>query len=369
MTLAIKDIGWASYGGYEGPRYLGSKKFVLPVKPTFDQKVMSVISASEGNASSINMYDRAIISVGFIQWIELGQYSVSDMIGYVAETVGIEIIEQKLGPAMTMAKASFKKTAQGRWRFHILDNNAAEVPVVTETLSRYMFARSSGKIGTWTEVNKLWAKCWAACIAELFEDDRAVAAQVEWTVPQLKARFVGSQGRSVVFEQGSPSEGYGGALKALLIAYGVNLPAVAERIIAQAIKTSKFPKWSKQWCLDLMHALALTSGVSLWPGRYDAKRPAMEKAFNIVLPKNNAELAQRKWTKEPIEMIGPDATVEVPVVDLPVERPANVIVVPVVEDVVVRPDRPVAQPQAPKGFWGTIRGFSDGILEKMKLKK
>lgn len=363
MTVMIKDIGWGTYLDREGPRYIGNKHFVMPQNPTFDQKVMSVISASEGLASSINMYDRAILSCGFIQWIELGQYSVSNMIGYVAETCGIELVEQHLHPALLMSKATFKKTDQGLWRFHIPDPNGNEVVVNTETLSRYMFTRSSSKIGTWSETNKLWAKCWAASIADLFEDDAAVAAQVAWTVPQLKANFVLRQGKAIVFEEGSSYDGYAGVIKALLIAYGVNLPAVAERVIATAAARSTFPKWTKQWCLDLAHDLALTSGISLWPGRYNYKRPALEAAFGVELPKNASELALRAWANEPLGTGSPwvpSPVVNVPSVETNIEVPAPNAAV----DVFVRPDSPVSTPVSPS-FWGALSGISNSILDKL----
>jgi len=359
MVVMIKDVGWGSWGGYEGPRYIGNKHFVMPQNPTFDDKVMSVVSASEGLASSINMYDRAILSVGFIQWIELGQYSVSNMIGHVAEKCGIEFVEQKLHPALLMSKATFKKTDQGRWRFHIPDPNGNEVVVNTEILSRYMFARSSAKVGTWTETNKLWAKCWAAAIAELFEDDAAVAAQVEWTVPQLKANFVLRQGKAIVFETGSSYEGYAGVVKALLIAYGVNLPAIAEKVITAAAARTKFPKWSKQWCLDLVHDLALTSGVSLWPGRYNYKRPALEAAFGVQLPKTSNELALRAWVNQPIEMLVHAPTIA----EAPIEKPNVPTVFTDIQDVVVRPTRPALK----LGFWESLQGLK-GIFGKFGRK-
>lgn len=361
--VAIKDISWASYGGYEGPRYIGSKKFILPENPTFDERVMSVVSASEGNAGSVNMYDRAIISVGFIQWIELGQYSVSDMLGYIAEKCGIDFLESKLRPALVMTKATFKKTAQGRWRFHVVDGTGKEVAVQTEAASRWLYARSSGKVGTWTEVNKVWAKMWAAAIADLLEEDAAVQAQVEWTVPQLRARFVGHTGRTVVFAPGSSFEGYAGAVKALLVAYGVNLPAVAEKVITAAVARSRFPQWSVPWCLDMIHDLALSSGVSIWPGRYNYKRPALEKAFGITLPKNSAELAQRAWTNQPVVVPPPPPP---PVVVPVVNRPVDDVSYETHDTVFTRPERPVVQES--RGFWGTLTDLSKTLIGRLSRK-
>ena len=363
MTIMIKDVGWGSFSGYEGAHYSGTQKVLLPSNATFDQKALYVVASSEGNFDSISMVDRAIISVGAIQWVELNQYSVSNMIGYVAETCGIELVEQKLHPALLMSKATFKKTPQGRWRFHIPHpTTGEEVVVETEALSRWMYARGSGKVGTWPETNKLWAKCWAASIADLFQDPTACEAQVEWTVPQLQSNFVWQQGKAIVFEAGSSYEGYAGVVKTILICYAVNLPAVAEKIIAAAAARSPFPKWSKQWCLDLMHDLALTSGVSIWPGRYNANRPALEAAFGVQLPKTANELALRAWATQPVEVLPPPSVV----VETPIEEPVVPSTFIDVEDVFVKPERP-ALPSAP-GFWGTLQNFSNTILSKLGRK-
>lgn len=354
--VMIKDVSWGSYGGYEGSYFAGSQKVSLPEDPTFDEKLLYVISSAEGKYDSINMYDRAICSVGAIQWIELGQYSVSDMIGYVAETCGIDLVEEKLRPALTMAKATFKKTEKGKWRFHIPHPKTnEEVPVETEALSRWMFARGSSKIGSWTDVNKIWNRCWAAAIASLFQDSRAIAAQVKWTAPQLLSRFVLVNGKKHLFPAGSSFDGFPGALKALHISYGVNLPAVAEKISNSAVARTKFPKWSKQWCLDIIHDLVLTSGVGIWPGRYNSKRPALEKAFGIELPKTHTDLAKRLWTKEPIELLLGVETPKLPPVDsavLPEEKPYNLVVHRAEEDKIERPAESETAPSL--GFFGFL---------------
>jgi hypothetical protein len=224
------------------------------------------------------------------------------MIGHVAERCGTDLVEQKLNPALVMSKASFKKTAQGHWRFHALDEAGIERVVDTESLSRLLFARGSGRIGTWTEMSKLWGKCWAAAIADLFQAESAIAAQVEWTVPQLLG-FVFPRAKAIVFQDGASSDGLAGALKAILVMYAVNLPVVADRTIAAAATRSTFPRWSQQWCLDMIHDLVLTSGVSIWPGRYDYTRSAVETAFGVKLPHDHNELARRDWSTGPAEPV------------------------------------------------------------------
>src|SRR5512138_1105983 len=77
-----EDIKWSSYQTFEGPFFIGTQGFKLPEQPTFNDRILAVITATEGGHwNAINMYDRCIMTVGLIQWCEAGQYSVSDMLG------------------------------------------------------------------------------------------------------------------------------------------------------------------------------------------------------------------------------------------------------------------------------------------------
>ena len=312
--VALSNISWGSYGGFEGPAYFGKKFYTPSQEPSFNEKCFAVVASAEGACDSINMYDRAVISVGAIQWTELTDNKVSELIGYVAENVegGEQLVLDNLAPALTMSGAEFKLNAQGKFRFFV-----SGVEVKGETLARQMFCGGSGRVGSWTNDTKLRAKTWCMCIANLFQNEEACKAQAVFTAPQLRKRFVWKNGEKLLFGPDSPEDGMGGAVKALLVGYAINLPAVADKVIASAVAASKYPKWSNEWCLDVMYGLAMTSGVSIWPGRYDAKRVPLEKFFGVTLPKNSSELAKRAWQKH-APQVKPAAP---PVVSHPVQQP------------------------------------------------
>ena len=50
------DIGWGGYGGYEGPFFRGVIPFDASHLPTFEDKAVAVITATEGgHYDAINM--------------------------------------------------------------------------------------------------------------------------------------------------------------------------------------------------------------------------------------------------------------------------------------------------------------------------
>lgn len=374
--VTIANIGWSSYDDNEGPFYYGSNYYKIPEKEiSFNDKCYAVIASSEGTLSSINMYDRAIISVGAIQWTELTNNKVSEMIGLVATRLGVDFVLNHIQPALTLSGGTFKQNAAGDFRFFI-----DEKEVKGESLARKLFAGGSNKKGSWTKTNITLAKTWAMCVANLFYEPEAAEVQIEFTAPQLRG-FVYGEASKIFFEKDSPETGLGGAVKAIVVAYAINLPAVACSVAARSAKASKYPKWSDEWCLDVMHGLAVTSGVKIWPARYNAKRPVLERLFNIVLPKDANSISSLSWRKTPPTQVKPVVLVPKPVpvavapkpqeklpepvVVIPEQdqRPANITEHPATELVLIRPDGAAVKPESPMmallqwmpmmlGFWG-----------------
>lgn len=338
--VTVANIGWSAYGGYEGPFFYGSNRYVAPENATFNDKCFAVVASSEGTMQSINMYDRAIISVGAIQWTELTNNKVSEMIGYVASRCGAQLVLEHLAPALKASGAEFKQNAAGQFRFFFGDTE-----VKGEGLARRLFSNGSGKKGTWTDNNKFHAKTWAACVANLFAVPEAAQAQVDFTAPKLRS-FVLKNAEKILFAPGTPESGIQGATKAILVGYAINLPAVADKIFANANAASKYPRWSEQWCLDIMYGLALTSGVDIWPARYNAKRASLEKYFDVVLPKNSTELAKRAWHSTPPDQVKAPVLVPPPVVK-PMPQPP-VVTVPVPPPVTPEITEPVIIEEPPK---------------------
>ena len=292
----LSDIYWGKYGNYEGPMYAGTVKCTLPNNPTFEDKLLCVISSSEANGDGINMYDSGIISVGFIQWIEGGgQFNVSNMLGVVYETCGKEYFMKHMAGVLTMANATFKQNESGKWRFYITKGETA-VEVNTTALARELYLSCSGKKGGWTGVSKIYAKNWAASISNLMKSDCAISAQKKFTFPKLISGYVLKNGRSILFNDNSPlsTTNYANAIKSLYVAYSVNRPTTADKVLQSAVSKSNFPKWSKQWCYDIAYEFVANSGIKIWPDRYAYKVKTLNSIFNVDYPQKK-QLLTKFW--------------------------------------------------------------------------
>lgn len=331
--VSISQLSWGSYGGYEGCAYYGRNFYTATADDDFNTKCFAITASSEGALSSINMYDRAIISVGAIQWTELTDNKVSEMIGFVAQQYGPELVLKHLQPALDLTGATFQKNGTGKWRFFM-----SGVEVKGQTAARQLFCGGSGLVGSWTDVTKLRARTWCAAVASLFQEPDAVRAQIDFTAPQLRPRFVMSNVATLLFGADSSETGWSGAVKALVVAYGINLPAVVGKVIPGAVAASKFPKWSREWSLDVIYGLVFNGGIKIWPARYNAKRAHVERLFGIVLPKDATELSKRAWkTVDPTTVATPPVPPEVilPPPEDVIERKNEILTPPPASQIVV----------------------------------
>ena len=355
MVVNIKDLSWGSYGGYEGCAYYGRNFYTATPADDFNTKCFAVVASSEGALSSVNMYDRGIISVGAIQWTELTDNKVSEMIGFVAQEYGVELVMKHLKPALDMSGATFRQNAAGKYRFFI-----GSVEVRGETFARQLFCGGSGRVGTWTDASRLQARTWCAAVATLFQDPDAMRGQIDFTSPQLRPRFITPTVAGLLFGPDSSEVGWSGAVKAFAVAYGVNLPAIVSRVIPLVVASSKYPKWSREWSLDVIKGLVFLSGIKIWPARYNANRPLIEKLFGVELPKTAIELSQAAWrTVDPATVVTPPppSNEPPPPPEEDVSRPADVIVRPVIEDTVTRPSKDTVVMNATKDDVETTSPF------------
>lgn len=289
--ITHEKIGWSSYGGYEGPFFHGIQNFKLPTEPDEADRYIAAITAAEGGRyDSLNMYDRGIISVGVIQWIEAGQYTVSGMLGYVAEKCGIDAVMVPLKPALDMCNATFKKNEKGQWRFYFLD---AKGEVNTLEKMQALFLGCPGLKGTWTPEAKLRAKTWAACVINVWTTKQAQKAQIDYTRARL-SRFIGEDAKKILFESDQET-GYIGATKAAFMTFAINLPAVANKHIKIANATLKSQKWSKDWCIGVLKQLTFGPNIAIYPVRYNGIRPVLERLWNVSLPKTAKDLFE--WSE------------------------------------------------------------------------
>lgn len=292
---AVSNIGWSSYLSFEGPFFCGTQKFMLPDNPTDNQKLLAVITATEGgHYDAINAYDRMIISVGLIQWGEAGQYAVSDMLGQVTK-VSPNLLAP-LQPALDQSNTVFQPNGRGRWRFFFKD---ARGEVATTAEQQQLFLHhSNGSKGSWDAESIAYAKTWAACIANVFQQPAAIQAQIDFTVPRLRW-FAMSAAQAILWGPGDPTDntGWCGALRAGFISFAANLPAVASAHLITAIKNlSGTPKWSEDWCIAILKELTFGPNIAIYPTRYNAIRPVIEKLYGVTLPDFASDL--HKWSAD-----------------------------------------------------------------------
>lgn len=283
-VVNLNQIGWSSYLQYEGPFFRGhpNGKYVEPANPKWEDNILTVFQATEGgNFTAYNGYDRCISTSGLIQWCEGGQYSVSDMLGLVAERQLPALGELK--DAMAAANVVFQKNAKGRWRFFFQDARG-EVDR-TEEQKQLFLLHSDGLRGSWDDESKAYSKLWAAGISSVWTYPDAIQAQKDFTVPRLMW-FLTKEAREILFGAGTPkeNEGWVGALRAGYISFAGNLPAVASKMLQQAVANTKAEKFSPDWCVEVLRQLTFGPQIAIYPQRYKAIRPVLERLFGVDLP-------------------------------------------------------------------------------------
>jgi putative peptidoglycan binding protein len=287
--IESKQIGWSAYADFEGPFFIGTSTFKMPDTPTFADKILAVITATEGGHwNAINMYDRCICTVGLIQWCEGGQYSVSDMLGKLQADHpnalrAIDHVREECG-------LIFKKNGKGRWRFHFTDARG-EVDR-TEEQQQMFFGSASGKKGSWSDGSRELAKRWAAALASLYELPEAIESQREYTVPRLYG-FSLTTANQLFLHRESKETPIGQAFTCAYLSFAANNPARADASLKDALATwdgTKGPIWSPRWFNHVLERLTFASGVTIYPARYNAIRPVLERLFGIDIPDRSEQL-------------------------------------------------------------------------------
>jgi hypothetical protein len=114
-----------------------------------------------------------------------------------------------------------------------------------------------------------------------------------------------------------------------------------------------------------MYYFVANGNVGVWNGRYNAKRPWLEKMFGVSMPKDVNTLMRREWVTKSPPPVKPVVTEQPkpPVVTPPApapepepDSPANVITLPTVDVIGERPEPP--QPLNPEP------SMSDGLFMK-----
>ena len=315
MTITVESISWGKYHGYEGPFFRGVIPFKIPNNPTFADKALGVLASTEGKLDSVNMYDRCTLSLGCVQWCESAQFSVSNMLGKVAESCTPGYVIGVLGPALVKSKATFEKNPQGLWRFKVGDDW-----VDTPDRQRALFLGCDGKEGSWTDETKLLAKTWAACVANVWSNKQAQDVQIDFTQRRIMT-FIMKDANAILFSNPPTNVDAAtvDALRAAFISFAANLPAVANAAIVVANKASKFQQWTPGWIKDVLRSLIYNAKIGIYPIRYRAIQPVIKLLFGVEFPTFDELTA---WTGEdpssPELIIGSDEITPTQPVPLPI---------------------------------------------------
>lgn len=280
------DIGWASYRQYEGPFFRGHSSFRMPAEPSEADRVVRVITATEGgHYDSFNGYDKCDATLGLIQWCDHAQYSVCDMLGHTNERH-----PEALEPIRSFCAAHgirFDKNARGRWRY-FFDDDRGEVDRSGEQDDLYHL-NSTGHKGSWDDESTAYAKEFAAAMASVYNHLGAQAAQVEFTHARL-GWFVAKKVK-YIYDEAPPSE-IGQCFRSAYLSYAANNPSWAATHLLRATVSSSEERYSAAWLTEVLKALTFGPKVVIYPHRYNAIRPVLEKMYGVDLPDFAAELKQ-----------------------------------------------------------------------------
>lgn len=284
-------IKWGRYKDYEGPFYCGNQPFVLPPNPSLEQCYLDVITATEGGSyNAINMYDRCGVSVGLIQWCEFGQFSVSallhDCTDFADMTAADELLEK--------FNVSLVRVGSDGWR---LSHDKLGLIDTISKQRRLFFLHASGAFGSWDDESKSHAKTWAAALATLFEDEQAKRVQTTYTTDRL-SHFVLKAARSLWTSAPIPvlQTSWGVAAYAAYLSFAANNPTIASNMLRAYAENNGVKPAERDWVIGLLKQLTFGPNFSIYPARYNAIRPRLEKHFGVDLPDFEAEL--RTWQRE-----------------------------------------------------------------------
>lgn len=298
--VAAAQIRWSQYRDHEGPFYVGRHRFTLPRRPTEEDEIVAVATATEGgHYESYNGYDGQDCSFGLIQVTERSYYQVSKMLGEVAvEDPGLLT---PLRVELEHKGLVFKTNPRGRWRFFFRDSRG-EVDTREEQQQMFHF-NSTGEKGTWDEASKIHARRMAAAICTVMENPQAQAIQ---------RRFVGSRIREYAFGASKavlksvPRTDIGRAFTAAYLSFALNNPARANKHLDIALKKTAHARWGLSWFIEILKELTFGPGISIYPHRYNAIRGQLERLYGIDLPDMADEL--KSWKEDTGHTFGFNAT-------------------------------------------------------------
>lgn len=297
----MSDVEWVAYGKREGPMCRGAHPHAWDM-PTSSARLaagqlrpvdvwLAAAMACEGGCyDAVNMYDRGIVSVGLLQWSEVGWRNLSRMLDFVVRNGGDDAVRRALTPALELTGArispsgfSIIYTSQnGRGCY-----DSAPQGKHDDSITKELFLGCDGFASSWTPAARRRALVWAECFRELFQNDDAREIQRRYATYELN-NFVFPRAREILFDRMGNFEGTPmlHAVRAVYVSMAVNAPGIAQGIVEEFSRSTKIPARSEKWCLSLLSALASTSSAPQFSRRYALSRPIAAAAFNVDLPED-----------------------------------------------------------------------------------
>lgn len=285
--VTAAEIGWGKYKQYSGPFYRGKFSYTLPQNPTPADLTMAVITATEGgHYDAWNGYDVCGWTSGLIQWCERGQFSVSDMLGAVFVRD-----DSLLAPVLEVASShgigfGLDGTAKLRYRFYFKD--ARGVVDSAAEQAQLFYIHGDGTPATWNAENTLYAKQWAAAISTVWENAVAREVQTKYTADRLRG-FMLPYAKTVF--SAAPQTALARGLRAAYLSFAANNPTRANNALQKAVQGNpQLAAWSLDWVIAILKEMTFGPQIAIYPHRYDAIRPVLEKLYGLILPDFSSEL-------------------------------------------------------------------------------
>jgi hypothetical protein len=233
----------------------------------------------------VNMYDRCILSVGLIQFCEAATiFGVSRMLGYCADE-DLDLLQSYLDEMPV--SCGFRKSDGFGWAFHLRGER-----VRSKAEQREIFlGGATGYKGQWTDEQIEKAKRVAAVMSGLWREKVFRDAQERFT-QERHMLFAMKKSRDILFpKDGYPTGGAAGALRAAFLSFAGNLPAVADEHFRKAYDSKEFQSASLEDQLVIaLQEMTFGPGIAIYPHRYEAIRPVLEREWGLDLPDFASEL-------------------------------------------------------------------------------
>lgn len=278
----MPTIHWGKYQSYEGPWTLGEVPFpqhlVTPASPDI-LKALSLVAACEGgHFSAVNMYDSAIMTLGLQFADGAPNFGATRLLGRVAKHA-----YTALGPLVSWAKdIGYELRIRSRtdeYTWGVIGGP----DVLTPDMQRQMYfgAPGLGRVGSWgtnpleSDISSI-ARRWVVELSELWKDPAAQKAQLDYASEKLPLFAYGPAAQGLLRQ---PPGRYLSAAKSVFLSFAFNSPKVA----SDQLYLAGAPADTMDWFNELCRRLTLGAGYSIYPARFAALRPHVERLYGLDL--------------------------------------------------------------------------------------